>query len=408
MKILNYFSINVLGFIIPSFVGFLSIIYIQRVVPLEIFTLLSFIWTILTIFGISDLGFSRISARESAAYRLNKVELEHARNSMSSIVVISLGFSILVFLIMIALIAFILSDSISKDYLYFLSCAVPIFILNSVFRGVSEGNDDFYFVNLAKISFSILVFIIPILQYLVFNEVDILRYLIAIIVIRIIIMSMFYIRNINLLKGILKLANKDTFNFSYMIESPALAFGGILGSFCVFIERGIFESAFVEYYAAFFLAHEIIMKVWIMPSAMSLTLFPTLANFNNASSKQEITKYVPYIFLLSMVLLIAIPMIIYLLIYQINMGEIITKNFYLFYCFMGIGVLIGALAQTFNIYLLSARAYKFIISYSSIIFILYVPILLIFGKLSIIYFFIVWNIRYLVDFIFILIKFKQK
>ena len=144
-RIYRLFSANFIGFVFPALIGFFSIIYLQQKIEYAEFATLSFIFTILNVLGISDLGFSRISARESAAFRLNKKNVRNVLDEISDVVICSLLLSILIMTALVCLIYFLLSDEIYKQYLYALAISTPLFVLNSVFRGVSEGNNDFYF-----------------------------------------------------------------------------------------------------------------------------------------------------------------------------------------------------------------------------------------------------------------------
>ena len=408
MRIYKLFSANFIGFILPALIGFFSIIYLQNRVEYAEFVTLSFIFTILTILGISDLGFSRISARESAAFRLNKKYARNVLDEISDVVISSLLLSVVIITALVCLIYFLLSDEIYKQYLYALVISTPLFVLNSVFRGVSEGNNDFYFANFIKIIFSLTIFMFPVIQYIFFKEINFLNYVQIVIFIRFLTLILFYHRNINLLKGLVSSIFKfNSLKFNYLIEAPALAFGGILGSIIIFVERGIFESSFPAIYPIFFLAHEIIIKAWIMPAALSLTVFPTLANLTKDSSKNKIYEYLPYIMLMSLIILILIPVFIFIISNFLELSFSFPNNFYYLYLFMATGVIIGSIAQTLNIYILASRQYLFIVKYSLFIVVIYFISLSIIGKVSILYFFVLWNLRYLADFIFIYTRFKR-
>lgn len=408
-RIYRLFSANFIGFVFPALIGFFSIIYLQQKIEYAEFATLSFIFTILNVLGISDLGFSRISARESAAFRLNKKNVRNVLDEISDVVICSLLLSILIMTALVCLIYFLLSDEIYKQYLYALAISTPLFVLNSVFRGVSEGNNDFYFANFIKIFFSLIIFIFPVIQVIFFKEINFLNYVQIVIFIRFLTLILFYLRNVNLLKGwISRIFKFNSLKFDYLLEAPALAFGGILGSIIIFIERGIFESSFPAIYPIFFIAHEIIIKAWIMPAALSLTVFPTLANITKDSSKNKIYQYLPYIIVMSLIILILIPIFIYILSNFLELAFTFSNNFYYLYLFMTLGIIIGSIAQTLNIYILASRQYLFIVKYSLFIFVIYFISLSLIGKVSILYFFILWNLRYLADFIFIYLRFKKE
>ena len=144
-----------------------------------------------------------------------------------------------------------------------------------------------------------------------------------------------------------------------------------------------------------------------MPAALSLTVFPTLANLSKDSSKNKIYEYLPYIMLMSLIILILIPVFIFIISNFLELSFSFPNNFYYLYLFMATGVIIGSIAKTLNIYILASRQYLFIVKYSLFIVVIYFIGLALIGKVSILYFFVLWNLRYLADFIFIYTRFKR-
>ena len=69
---------------------------------------------------------------------------------------------------------------------------------------------------------------------------------------------------------------------------------------------------------------------------------------------------------------------------------------------------IDELPQLLNIFLLAQRLYRFIVLYQTLIFAVYLIALNFLGDIKIEYFFLIWNLRYLFDFLFIFSRFTKK
>ena len=72
-------------------------------------------------------------------------------------------------------------------------------------------------------------------------------------------------------------------------------------SLATLVQDEIFESYFPDFYSDFFIAHQLILGLWIIPSSLSLAIYPTLANTKILSTTQFINKTLPYIFAISIV-----------------------------------------------------------------------------------------------------------
>ena len=168
------------------------------------------------------------------------------------------------------------------------------------------------------------------------------------------------------------------------------------------VQLEIFESYFPDFYSDFFIAHQLILGLWIIPSSLSLAIYPTLANTNLLSITQFINKVLPYIFAISIVFFSVIYL--FLIFFQEEMNFNQVENDYFLptvYLYLMFGAVTSAVAQVINVTLLSARDYKFIFIYQSIIFLVYFAIQNTYGIANYLLFLFFWNIRYLIDLIII-------
>jgi hypothetical protein len=183
-----------------------------------------------------------------------------------------------------------------------------------------------------------------------------------------------------------------------------LAFGGILGAVYIFFERSMFESYFPDFYSDFFIAHQLILGLWIIPSSLSLAIYPTLANTKLLSTTQFINKTLPYIFIIAIIFFTLIYLFLITFESQMNFNQ--TDDYLLpnIYLYLMIGAVTSAVAQVININLLSTRDYKFIFLYQSIMFIIYFVIQNIYGISNYLIFLFFWNLRYMIDLIIIFLR----
>lgn len=397
---------NFLGSVIPAALGLLAIIFLRGFLEYQEFITLSFFWTVITLITISDLGMSRLASRESAALRLNIINSRQFILRFKELIFTTLIISIFISLFLYLLIQYFLSSNVDKNSLSVVIFSIPFYLISFIFRGFLEGNNNFLTVNIIKVFSSLIAFGLPIAQFILFEEINYLWITFIIAISRVIICLYVIISQISIFSLFFKLAFHKSSIKKYFLESPMLAYSGILGAVYIFFERSIFESNFQEFYSDFFIAHQLILGLWIIPSSLSLAIYPTLANTKLMSSNRFINKILPNIFFIAIIFFILVYLFLLFFKEEINFKQI-ENNYFLttVYLYLMFGAITSTVAQVINVTLLSVRDYKFIFIYQSIVFIIYFGIQNIYGNANHLLFLLFWNIRYLVDFLIIYLRY---
>ena len=393
---------NFFGSVIPAALGLVAIIFLRGSLSYQEFITLSFFWTLITVVTISDLGMSRLASRESAALRLKQIDLTQFILRFKELIITTFIISIFVSVFLYFLIHYFLSANVDKNSLSLIIISIPFYLVSFIFRGFLEGENSFFTVNIIKIFSSLIAFGIPIFQFVIFGQINYL-WITFILVISRMVISLYVI--VSKLSVFSVFFNSKLYKYNsqkYFLESPMLAFGGILGAVYIFFERSMFESYFPDFYSDFFIAHQLILGLWIIPSSLSLAIYPTLANTNLLSITQFINKTLPYIFAISIVFFSVIYLFLIFFQEEMNFNQI-ENDYFLptVYLYLMFGAVTSAVAQVINVTLLSARDYKFIFIYQSIIFVVYFVIQNTYGIANYLLFLFFWNIRYLIDLIII-------
>ena len=396
---------NFFGSFMPAGLGLIAIVFLRGSLDYQDFITLSFFWTLITVVTISDLGMSRLASREAAALRLNKIDPTQFILRFKELIFTTLIISIFASILIYFLIQYFLSANVDKNSLSLVVISIPFYLVSFIFRGFLEGENKFLTVNIIKVFSSLIAFGIPIFQFVIFDQIDYL-WITCILVISRVIISLYVVTSkLTVFSLFFKSRSQNKTTQKYFLESPMLAFSGILGAVYIFFERSVFESYFPYLYSDFFIAHQLILGLWIIPSSLALAIYPTLANSKFIDSTHFVNKTLPYIFIISFIFFILIYLFLLLFKGEMNFNQI--DNNYLLpkvYLYLMIGAIASTVAQVINVTLLSARDYKFIFIYQSIVFIIYFAIQNIYGIANHLLFLLFWNIRYIVDLIIIFLR----
>jgi O-antigen/teichoic acid export membrane protein len=396
---------NFFGSVIPAVLGLVAIIFLRGSLSYQEFITLSFFWTLITVVTVSDLGMSRLASRESAALRLKQIDLTQFILRFKELIFTTFIISIFVSIFLYFLIHYLLSANVDKNDLSLILISIPFYLVSFIFRGFLEGENSFFTVNIIKVFSSLIAFGTPIFQFVIFGQINYLWITYILIISRVIIslyviVSKFSVFSVFFNSNLYKYTSQK-----YFLESPMLAFGGILGAVYIFFERSMFESYFPYFYSDFFIAHQLILGLWIIPSSLSLAIYPTLANTKLLSTTKFISKTLPYIFTISIVFFSVVYLFLIFFEEEMNFNQI-ENDYFLpsVYLYLMFGAVTSAVAQVINVSLLSARDYKFIFFYQSIVFVIYFFIQNIYGISNYLLFLFFWNVRYMIDLVIIFLR----
>lgn len=275
---------NAVGLIVPIVVAIATIPILIKSLGLDRFGLLTLIWAIVSYFGVFDLGLGRALTQQLSVLMVK--EKQASINSLlrtSLVLLLFLGLLAgLVLLGVTPLLAEQIKGKISSDEvtgaIHAMAFALPFIVVTSGVRGALEANHCFGILNVIRLPMGIINFVGPVVIALYGSgRIDDISWLLA------------YARSISF-----------TFHFYYMckvmpgifsrmfLESQwlrALITNGgwmtvsniaspLLSYLDRFIVGFLLPASFVAYYAT---PQELILKVYIIPGALTAVLFPRFA-----------------------------------------------------------------------------------------------------------------------------------
>jgi O-antigen/teichoic acid export membrane protein len=274
---------NLIGQIIPAFVGIVAIPLLIQNIGMERFGLLTIIWAIIGYFSLFDFGLSRV-----ITYRVSEMHRVQDLSDLPSFFWSSLRLIFIFTLVGSALLAisskfgFAFSGKISGDLLpealdclLVMALALPSITLTAGFKGLLEAEHRFFDLNVLQVIQGTLNFLIPLwisyyrpsLSWIVV-ALGLLRYLFLILHGWIAIKQQPKLRNVSLLP--------------LKQSVPIIRAGGwysvsnIVGPFMFYFDRFFLASLFPPGQIAFYTTPlELVNRLLVIPSALSRTLFPT-------------------------------------------------------------------------------------------------------------------------------------
>lgn len=275
---------NLLGAILPLFIGLLAIPYLVRQLGVERFGLLNLSWLLVGYFSLFDLGIGRALTRLLA----ENIALGR-REEMPALVGTALG--LMTWLgagaaCLLALLApwiadwMLVSVEIREEMriaLWLMAFAMPFVVLSAGWRGILEAYSRFDLVNWVRIPMGISIFLAPVgILFLADGLVPVVA---ALALTRVVgwWFTRFLCRRLDPLLRARHVIDRSQLR-------PLLSFGGwmtlsnIVGPLMVYADRfligGLLSAAAVAYYAT---PYEIVTRLWVVSGALSGVLFPLIA-----------------------------------------------------------------------------------------------------------------------------------
>lgn len=308
--------LNFIGKVVPLLAGVVIIPFIVRGLGTERFGLLSLSWAILSYFTLFDLGLGKATTKY-VAEALAKGKEDWVPSLVWTAVTVQTALGIVGFLILVGitpvLVQYILNipqylwDE-AKATFYLLAFSVPAVLISGSFQGALEARQRFDLVNIVKITFDALTFLMPLVGLrLGFSLPGIM---VLILLTRFGALIAFVILTLRIDPRLTK------FRCSLAILPNFLSFGGwitvfyIINPFFMYTDRFLIGSlvsiSAVAYYSAPF---EIVNRLRVIPASLTMTLFPAFTFLASVKNWQRIgmlfTKSVKYTLLsLSPVILV--------------------------------------------------------------------------------------------------------
>jgi len=348
-------ALNLIGQIIPLVIAVFGIPLIIRNIGNERFGLLSIALIVLGYFTIFDLGLGRATVK-FVAETLSRDGDENVSKIIWTAITIQAIFGLLGAFILVGLTPTLVNNILNittdlkeeaKIIFYLLAISVPIILMTGSLSGVLEAIQRFDLINAIKIPTNSMIFLLPLVG-------AVLGFSLPIIVLMIII-SKFLALFIYFFIGIRFLPELKKYSISYSIFRQLFSFGGwvmissfispILVYFDRFFIASIISMTAVTFYTA---PYEAITRLLIIPTSMTMTLFPAFSTLSTLQEKERIESI--FFSSLKFILLFLGPIIIIIGVFandilQIWLGNVFASKSTLLLKILSIGVLFNSLAQ---------------------------------------------------------------
>ena len=259
--------------------------------------MLSLCWTLLTYFSFFDLGLGKATTR-FVAESLGK----NQKDNISLLFWLSFFLNIIIG-IAVGIILYLLSPiltnevfKISPKYIpearssfSILALFLPVIITSASLRGVLEAYFRFDIVNIIKTITNSLIFLIPLISYFLHVSLPLIILLISFS--RLLAFFLFAYHALRIISPY-----KPSFSMGKIIRSVIsfsiwITLSNVFGPILVYSDRFFIAHLLSMQYVAFFTApFEIVTRLWILPSSLVNTLFPTFSYFST-QDREKITLY---------------------------------------------------------------------------------------------------------------------
>ena len=323
---------NLLGYGIPFFFALFTIPFLIRGLGIERFGILNLAWIVIGYFSFFDFGIGK-GLTKIIAERIGLNQTEHISKIFWTSLSLMLSTSFLATIIISFFVPtlvkiFGISDEMQQETLntfYILAVAIPIVSTTAGLRGVLEAYQKFGIVNVMRVFLGVFTFLGPLLVLIFVNSL--FWIVLFLVLLRIIVWILYLTQCFRVNKSI---RNEIVFDFSTI--KPVLKFSiwitiaNIVGPLIIYSDRfligALVSAAAIAYYAT---PYEIVSKLLIIPSALSMVLFPVFsASFfsNPETSKKIFLRGAKFIFI------ILYPIIFFIVMFSHEIIELwINKDF---------------------------------------------------------------------------------
>ncbi len=347
--------LNIMGQIIPIFIGIIAIPFIVHGLGVEGFGILSLAWMILGYFAIFDLGLGRATTKFISEELKNGIT-----GNLRSLFWTSCWMNLILGLIgglLIASMASFLAESVFKispgliqktrTIFFMLAISCPIILVTTAFRGTLEAAQQFKYVNIVIAIFSSLSFLLPVIGIVV--GFDIQRIIVLLMISRLC-GALVYLLLCFRVFPILRM----NISFESNRVCRLLKFGGwvsisnLVSPILFYLDRFLIGSLIsvtaVAYYTA---PYEMVMRLSILPVSFAMTLFPSFSAVAVAVRESQTGLYSRSV---KMLLILIGPLVALVILFAVDilrlwLGLQFAENSTLVLQILTIGMLLNSLAQ---------------------------------------------------------------
>lgn len=355
MKLYRYSLYNALGLGLPLLFAIFSIPYLLGALGDAQFGVLTLIWALVSYFGLFDLGLGRamtqlispLFSNDSEPNRKKAGEIVFNGNLLLSLLGVGVLVTLLLFCDSItANIEGMSSHSQFKQTIVVVALTMPAIMLTNGLRGILEANNDFAIVNLIRLPMGIWNFIGPCaVCYFFSSSLFLITVSLALGRWGATFVHLYFVfRALSKKKIQLKFTTAHT---KLLVSSGGwMAVSNVISSLMGYLDRFIIAFSLtalaVSYYS---IPHEMITKLWIIPTAITASIFPTFSNKINIIQREIVFKKAV---LLNLIFIL--PLCLFIMIFAKDIltiwidGEFST-NSYKVLMILSLGMFIGSFAS---------------------------------------------------------------
>jgi O-antigen/teichoic acid export membrane protein len=282
--LLKHTTYNLIGLGTPLLVAVLSIPILIDALGVDRFGLLTLIWAVVSYFGLFDLGLGRAMTQQLAVVIAHE-EHERIGPLIATATVLMAGLGVLAGVLMavvapwgIGLVRGVPDQQEAIHAVYAMALAMPAIILTSGFRGILEAKHAFGIVNLIRFPMGLFTFLGP-LAVVIYGEPR-LDWIACVLTVGRVIACLVHAwcawrvlpREYGFLSIHAKLLRPLSVSGGWMTVSNIIS--PFMGYVDRFVIGFIVSASAVAYYT---IPQELVIKLWIVPGALTMVLFPTFA-----------------------------------------------------------------------------------------------------------------------------------
>ena len=350
-------AINLISRVILLPIGLLVIPVILRGMGTDRFGIFSLTWVLLNYFAILDFGLSQAATKFIAA-ELNKGDSRLIPGLFwtSSLIMVGIGMVLTLGAVLISpwLVNQVLRPPQelvleSIRMFQFLAVSIPFVFLNNSLRGTLEAAQRFDLANAVRTPYSALIYLSPLLGYVIGFQIDKLVVLSLIIVILANLVYFFMCAQVypNLFGGI---------KFQAPLVRSLLSFSGwvavtnIISPVLYYLDRflisGILTVSLLAYYTV---PYEALTRLWLIPMSVTTALFPVFSRDTmEIDQSRDMNKILLYA--VKYILLILGPITVFVFIYpkeilSLWIDPAFAEISFVVTQFLAVGILINSLGR---------------------------------------------------------------
>lgn len=284
MRLVRHSIYNLLGLGLPLVVAVFCIPILIQELGEARFGLLTLIWAVVSYFGLFDLGLGRALTQQLAVALVGD-DHKGVGPLVATASTLMAGLGILAGLLMallapwgVRLIQSVPDQQEAVNAVLLMALAMPAIVLTSGFRGVLEARHAFGIINAIRFPMGLFTFLGPVVVVLYGStRLDVVTGVLAAgRIIACLVHAWYAWRTLPSVHGTLSL--RKTLLRPLCVSGGWLTLSNIISPFMGYVDRfiigGVVSAAAVAYYTT---PQEMILRLWIIPGALTAVLFPTFA-----------------------------------------------------------------------------------------------------------------------------------